>query len=74
MTTVSLYEAKAHLSGLISNVEKKGERVIICKHGRAVAEIVPIPQGNRIKKHSKLKNVKFKADPTLPTESEWEFE
>lgn len=38
MRTVSLAEAKAHLSDLLNTVEA-GEEVIITRHGRAVARV-----------------------------------
>jgi prevent-host-death family protein len=38
MLTVSLAEAKAHLSELLNSVEA-GEEVIITRHGRAVARV-----------------------------------
>lgn len=41
MSVVSAYEAKTHFSELLARAER-GERVTITKHGRAVAELVPI--------------------------------
>lgn len=38
MLTVSLAEAKAHLSELLNTVEA-GEEIIITRHGRAVARV-----------------------------------
>lgn len=40
MRTVSLAQAKAHLSELLDQVEA-GEDVIITRHGRAVAHVRP---------------------------------
>lgn len=40
MRTVSLAEAKAHLSELLNTVEA-GEEIIITRHGRAVARVSP---------------------------------
>jgi prevent-host-death family protein len=72
MFTVSIHEAKTHLSSLISKVERSGEKVIIKRHGRAVAEINPISHRSRLKVDSTLKKVKIKGDLTLPTLEEWE--
>jgi prevent-host-death family protein len=72
MTSVSIHEAKTHLSSLVADVEKRGETIILCRHGRAVAEIVPLPSGSRIKTNPGLKGIKIKGDPTAPTEAEWE--
>ena len=40
MVTVTLAQAKAHLSELLDRVEA-GEDVLITRHGRAVAHILP---------------------------------
>jgi prevent-host-death family protein len=42
MSSVGAYEAKTHLADLLDRVEK-GERIIITRHGRAVAQLVPPP-------------------------------
>jgi prevent-host-death family protein len=39
-TQVNVYEAKTQLSALLTQVEK-GEDVIIARHGRPVAKIIP---------------------------------
>jgi len=39
--TVNVYEAKTHLSRLISRVEA-GEEITLSRNGRAVARIVPL--------------------------------
>lgn len=41
MAEVGAYEAKTHLPKLLERVEK-GERIVITRHGRPVAELVPI--------------------------------
>ena len=41
MPEVGAYEAKTHLPKLLERVQK-GERFTITKHGRPVAELVPI--------------------------------
>lgn len=40
MTTVNIHEAKTHLSSLLERVGA-GERIVIAKAGRPVAELVP---------------------------------
>src|SRR5574337_131787 len=42
METVGLFEAKTHLSELIARAER-GEEVIITRHNRPVAKLVPVP-------------------------------
>ena len=41
MPEVGAYDAKTHLPKLLERVEK-GERFVITKHGRPVAELLPI--------------------------------
>lgn len=41
MVTVSLAQAKAHLSELLDKVEG-GEEVLITRHGRPVAHLTPV--------------------------------
>lgn len=41
MAQIGAYEAKTHLPKLLERVEK-GERFVITRHGRPVAELTPI--------------------------------
>ena len=43
MSTVGLFEAKTHLSELIARAER-GEEVVITRHNKPVARIVPVTQ------------------------------
>jgi len=43
MVTVTLVEAKAHLSELLDKVES-GQDVVITRHGRPVAHLSPVTQ------------------------------
>jgi prevent-host-death family protein len=42
MTEISLFDAKTHLSGIVSAVEKDRIEFVITKRGKQVAKIVPI--------------------------------
>ena len=42
MTTISLYDAKAKLSRLVSEAER-GAEFVITRHGKPVARIAPLP-------------------------------
>jgi len=45
MQTVSLFNAKTHLSGLIEQIASGAEtEITISRHGQPVARLVPIPQ------------------------------
>jgi prevent-host-death family protein len=41
MSEIGVYEAKTHLPKLLERIQK-GERFTITKHGRPVAELVPV--------------------------------
>ena len=72
MTTVSVHEAKAHLSTLLAGVERDGKAVLICRYGRAVAELVPVRRGKRSRTAPERRRIIFHSDPTEPTVGEWE--
>lgn len=72
MTTVNIHEAKANLSALIALVEDRREHVIICRYGRAVAELCPISRGKRTATDPALRDVKIHDDLTRPSVEEWE--
>jgi prevent-host-death family protein len=43
MTPIGVYDAKTQLSKLLARVSR-GERFLIVKHGRPVAQLVPAPE------------------------------
>jgi prevent-host-death family protein len=43
VTDVNIHEAKTHLSRLLAEVEAGGE-VTICRAGKPIARVVPIPK------------------------------
>ncbi len=47
MPTVGLAEAKAKLSELVEQVER-GEEVVLCRYGKAVAKIVPMQEPAKV--------------------------
>ena len=48
MQTVGAFEAKTHFSALLDKVEK-GEQIVITKHGRVVAKLVPATAANHLR-------------------------
>ena len=70
MMKVNVHEAKTKLSSLLLVVEKKGERVRICRAGKPVAELCAIKHRKHpLKLNPKLK-VRIHTDPTLPLDPE----
>ncbi|MDR1808033.1 MAG: type II toxin-antitoxin system prevent-host-death family antitoxin [Propionibacteriaceae bacterium] len=41
--TVSIYDAKTHLSQLIAQVQETGQGITITRHAKPVAQIIPFP-------------------------------
>ena len=67
MITVNVHEAKTNLSSLLSQVEKSGEPVLICRNGKPVADLVPHrPFKRNIKPHPVMSKIKINYDPTEP--------
>lgn len=48
MQKVGAFEAKTHFSALLDKVER-GDQIIITKHGRAVAKLVPVVAANQMR-------------------------
>jgi prevent-host-death family protein len=63
METVSLAEAKAHLSQLIDKVES-GEEIVITRHGRPVARVASVEQPKKPIDFEALAKVR-KSNPPL---------
>lgn len=72
MMTVSVHEAKTHLSSILLEVERFGEPVVICRYNRAVAQIVPFKHGDRVTPDPDLSAIKIKCDLTEETGGEWD--
>jgi prevent-host-death family protein len=70
VTSVTVHEAKTHLSALLARIER-GERIVICRHGKAIAVLTPVPSGSRLMLDPILSRTTINEDPTLPTTDEW---
>jgi prevent-host-death family protein len=67
---VSVYAAKTNLSRLIEQVER-GEEVVITRHGKPVAKLVPIRTELRPRKLGSLRGkIRIAADFDAPLPSE----
>ena len=66
MKTVNVHEAKMNFSRLLAELEKNGERVVICRNGKPVADLVPCKRRSRLKTDPALSRIKIKYDPTEP--------
>lgn len=65
MQTLGAFEAKTHFSALLEKVEK-GERIVITKHGKPVAKLMPFNDVNVLSKSNVVDELKkFSATHTL---------
>ena len=72
MKTVTVHEAKTHLSQLLADIEKTGEGVIICRRDTPVASLIPHKRAVRSDPHPLMRDVGIEYDPTAPLSSdEW---
>lgn len=72
MLVVNIHEAKTNLSSLLKKIEQTEEKVLICRNGKPVADLVPHKCKNRLQPHSIMSKIKINYDPTEPlSEDEW---
>lgn len=57
METIGAFDAKTHFSALLGKVEK-GESIVITKHGRPVACLVPAFQPDSVLVRSSISRIK----------------
>ena len=70
-TAMSIYSAKTHFSEIVSEVERTGIHVVICRHKVPVAEIVPLrTKSDPLVTDAALKGAVFVGDPTAPLSPE----
>lgn len=51
MREVGMLEAKTGLSALVADVQRTGEEIVLTRHGRPAAKIVPIPSETAAVQH-----------------------
>lgn len=72
MKVVNVHEAKTGLSALLAEVEKRGKRIVICRNGKPVADLVPHRREVSMAADRKLGAIKIKYDPTEEaSEADW---
>lgn len=73
MMHVNTHEAKTRLSYLLSKVEQEQEHIKICRNGKPIAILSPIPlKPDPLIQYPELTGVKFYEDPVEPlSDDEW---
>ncbi len=75
MKLVSVHEAKTQLSALLAGIERTGDEVVICRHRKPVASLVPYRKRTRLDPHPLAKEAVVNYDPTEPmSPAEWPSE
>ena len=72
MKTVNVHEAKTNFSSLLAQVEHSKERIVICRNGEPIADLVPHQRKDRTKAHPALRRIRIDYNPveTL-SDAEW---
>ncbi len=60
---INVHDAKTRFSKLLLEVEERGSRFVICRHGQPVADLVPHQAVNRLQPDKKLGTLRIKYDP-----------
>ncbi|MGI8435787.1 MAG: type II toxin-antitoxin system Phd/YefM family antitoxin [Chthoniobacterales bacterium] len=72
MKTVNVHEAKTKFSGLLAAIEESEKRIIICRNGKPVADLVPHQRRVSMAADKKLGAIKLRYDPIEPAaDDEW---
>jgi prevent-host-death family protein len=66
MKIVNIHEAKTRLSALLAEIEATGEKVLICRHGKPVADLVPHRKRRRLEPHPVMSQIRIDYDPAEP--------
>ena len=75
MKSVAVREAETNFSSLLAEVESTGETVLICRHGKPVADLVRHRKPSRLKPHPVMGNIDLRYDPIEPLAGdEWDGE
>jgi prevent-host-death family protein len=70
MKIVNIHEAKTKLSALLAEMEATGETVLICRHGKPVADLVPHRKRSRLAPHPVMREIRINYDPIEPLAAE----
>jgi prevent-host-death family protein len=71
MTEIGAFEAKNMLSALLDRVER-GEEIVITRHGRPVARLVPNAGGiDRSQAHAAIQRIRTRVSEIKPQRFDW---
>lgn len=64
MKTVNVHDAKTRFSTLLAEVEQRGKRIVICRNGKPIADLVPHRGEVSMAPDRKLGAIRIAYDPT----------
>lgn len=70
MKTLNVHQAKTNLSGVLREVEIRGETFLICRNGKPVADLIPHTTRKRTIPHPVMRKIQINYDPTEPLSKE----
>jgi prevent-host-death family protein len=72
MVTINLYQAKSQFSRLVAAVEQRGERIVLCRNGLPVADLVPHSPTSikNLNPDPMLAGARFSGNPVAPLDQE----
>ena len=72
MRKVNVHEAKTGFSALLAEIERRGKRIVICRNGKPVADLVPHRTEVSMAPDKKLGAIAIKYDPIEEaSDDEW---
>jgi antitoxin (DNA-binding transcriptional repressor) of toxin-antitoxin stability system len=75
MKTVNVHEAKTGFSGLLAEIERKRSRIVICRNGKPIADLVPHQTDVSMDPDKTLGAIRIRYDPTEEArEEDWPVE
>lgn len=72
MKTLSIQETTRQFPLLLMEIEQTREPVMICRNGKPIAELTPLPHRSRLQPHPIMSRIEIRYDPVVPLEAdEW---
>lgn len=72
MKTLSIQETIRQFPSLLMEIEQTREPVMICRNGKPIAELMPLPHRSRLQTHPIMSRLAIRYDPIEPLEAdEW---
>lgn len=70
MKTLSVQNINTEIFSMLIEIEKTGERIVICRDGQPIADLIPHHRKRRIDPHPLIRQIAINYDPTEPLAAE----